>query len=651
MTANRTSLCETCCRIPTRVFQSHAALYDDRRKLLEFRAPDLLMSAPTCSFCSLVLNAVSARLQAQNAGPKSSQEVHDLLQTVEWWQTFHVEQNQNIPKDVRSPKMTGFVTWTHSNLTPPVAISLQAFGLPGSAASLSASVPEGLALNSSDCKDAFQLSKGWLKTCLLEHKRCRQTLCGTNLSETEQSEMPHLPSRIIQICSVQQGESHRRMIFNTSLVESEGMRGRWVALSHCWGPSRRHPLKTTKGNLHAHRDCIPWPSLPQTFRDAIKIAYMLGVEFIWIDSLCIVQDDLEDWKTESSSMGYIYENAILTIAASGAGDSTEGCFLNRDKTSQAMEVPFPTKEDARGGSFFILPKETTGGPDSSVLNTRAWATQEWILSRRIIHYMRDSMIWSCKTLTQTETGRFIPIRARNNTWAAIVEEYSNRELTLVQDKLIALEGLASEISKTRPDKYWFGLWSGDIPDQLFWFARSKLGKIHVADVPSWSWASRMGAVRFLPFDMEGGGWPRTKPLSRKLCGTSTLEDNRYLCLSGLLKVVPALAKTTDQWSRNAFSTYTERIYRGPLYDIRSEAEEGIGWCVLDAREVPTKPLLCFALVQDYVGDYDEGRFFFYKVLILQAGDPIGDCYERVGAGCIFTSSWFADVETKSIRIA
>ncbi|KAF0320296.1 het domain-containing protein [Colletotrichum asianum] len=103
--------------------------------------------------------------------------------------------------------------------------------------------------------------------------------------------------------------------------------GNYVALSHCWGPEQLHPPETTWSNLRQRQECIDLTTLPSTFRDAVLVTRNLGVQYLWIDSLCIVQDDTADWQTESSKMAGYYSNAYLVISAAQAEDSTQG-FLD-----------------------------------------------------------------------------------------------------------------------------------------------------------------------------------------------------------------------------------------------------------------------------------------------------------------------------------
>jgi hypothetical protein len=179
------------------------------------------------------------------------------------------------------------------------------------------------------------------------------------------------------------------------LLETLGLRAPYAALSHCWGPPEKRPLITTKGNLSQHR--VQIDHFPKTFQDAFVITRALGLQYIWIDSLCIVQDDEEDWKRESKVMGRIYQRAQVTIAASDANDSTEGLFFARPQLPPPMELPFidKTSQKQKGSYFMSLPVSFGNtDPEKSVLNSRAWATQEWILSRRIIHFLAGGTLVS-----------------------------------------------------------------------------------------------------------------------------------------------------------------------------------------------------------------------------------------------------------------
>ncbi|PSN70821.1 HET-domain-containing protein, partial [Corynespora cassiicola Philippines] len=153
-------------------------------------------------------------------------------------------------------------------------------------------------------------------------------------------------------------------------VNETGEEGQWIALSHCWGDEKTGSFcRTLANNLAQHCRGIPLNTLPPTFRDAIIVTRKLGYRYLWIDSLCIVQDDPSDWKEESGKMVEIYQNAALVLAAE-------------------------TARNAQGG--FIEGTGASVQPEGH-LETRAWTLQERALASRVLHYNRDRLLWSCES--------------------------------------------------------------------------------------------------------------------------------------------------------------------------------------------------------------------------------------------------------------
>ncbi|ORY09011.1 heterokaryon incompatibility protein-domain-containing protein, partial [Clohesyomyces aquaticus] len=150
--------------------------------------------------------------------------------------------------------------------------------------------------------------------CVAGHEGCRRPkFSGRKEEETK----PELPTRVIDVGTNADGATVR-------LVETKRRRDHYIALSHCWGPPTKRPLCTSKATFPQHLAGIHISSLPKTFRDAVAITRLLNLRYLWIDSLCIIQDDRNDWSMEAPRMGAFYSGAHLVIAASGARDSTEG---------------------------------------------------------------------------------------------------------------------------------------------------------------------------------------------------------------------------------------------------------------------------------------------------------------------------------------
>lgn len=105
----------------------------------------------------------------------------------------------------------------------------------------------------------------------------------------------------------------------------------YAALSYCWGKrSAETPLMLTTSTAHSLQQNSQVVSLPKTFMEAMQIVLKLGIHYLWIDRLCMLQGSAEDWQTEAATMKDVYKNAKITIAALGARDSDGGCFFMRD---------------------------------------------------------------------------------------------------------------------------------------------------------------------------------------------------------------------------------------------------------------------------------------------------------------------------------
>lgn len=160
----------------------------------------------------------------------------------------------------------------------------------------------------SDSQECTALIARWLHNCLENHEKCHNTKAST------------LPSRVIDIGD----DSFNRDI---RLVSTGGSTGVYTALSHCWGKTQI--ITSTRSSRSQWEKNVPWDRLSKTFQDAITVTRRLGVPYIWIDSLCITQDDEDDWQIESQKMSAIYEGALLVISATLSADGTGGCFSYR----------------------------------------------------------------------------------------------------------------------------------------------------------------------------------------------------------------------------------------------------------------------------------------------------------------------------------
>ncbi|KAL6708067.1 hypothetical protein ACN47E_003501 [Coniothyrium glycines] len=231
-----------------------------------------------------------------------------------------------------------------------------------------------------------------LGECWAQHRACNQ------------NEIACLPRRVLELKSISNNE------ITVTLLETHDLHAKYVALSHRWGNHRT--CITTKANIEERRNGIPWRDIPQTFKDAATFAVQLNYSYLWIDSLCIVQDDATDWEIESPKMSEIYRYAALTIAATGAESDSEGCFPQQPRPGHS-EIIIDIGSDNRPR---IAIREALKHWDDLTryeinktfpLLSRAWAYQERLLSRRMLHFGKDELVWECRQLSECECGHSI----------------------------------------------------------------------------------------------------------------------------------------------------------------------------------------------------------------------------------------------------
>ncbi|UPL01909.1 hypothetical protein LCI18_012843 [Fusarium solani-melongenae] len=328
----------------------------------------------------------------------------------------------------------------------------------------------------------------WLDECVNNHPSCG------SLHD------PVLPTRVLDL-----GVDASARV---SLWEPMGRRGRYACLSYCWGKSEF--TVTTRGNLKDHLELgIELKDLPQTFQDAVEITRELKLRYLWIDALCIIQDDddHEDWKRECGNMASIYRNSYLTIAAAWATSANAGCFTAPDPGVAIGPVVM------RKLSHFPFTATPESSADFPIL-TRGWTFQERLLARRVIYFGRQEIVWQCIEMYTCECGAgngSPPVATRFNSdnqitiedsraWRQLAMQYSPLQLTCPNDKLPALSGLAQAIRPRGQESYLAGLWKETLLDDMCWKVDSpKAKKPHQARwrAPSWSWASIDGPISYL----------------------------------------------------------------------------------------------------------------------------------------------------------
>ncbi|KAI8939172.1 hypothetical protein NX059_005005 [Plenodomus lindquistii] len=263
-----------------------------------------------------------------------------------------------------------------------------------------------LPASTTDSESAQQLVISWMKHCVKEHGRC-------NAQRSEK----WCPRRLLDIgCSENAG---MRLIMGDDALPNHP----YATLSHCWGHT---PVpRTFQRNFSERCEQIHSDELSNTFNHAIRIARSLGLRYLWIDSLCIVQDDLDDWEREAALMSNVYRNSYINIAATGARGGTEGCHWEREpwkilRTTLAMD--WTNSEGVRRQHYHVVPDPEYWARKlmNEPLNNRAWIFQERILSPRVIHFAKSQLFWECRETIACETYcKGLPSSLRQNTFVDI----------------------------------------------------------------------------------------------------------------------------------------------------------------------------------------------------------------------------------------
>ena len=313
----------------------------------------------------------------------------------------------------------------------------------------------------------------------------------------------------------------------------------YITLSHCWGPSTSlKPLQTTKANVEAHLQSIDDQQLSKTFQDAIRIARSLGSQYLWIDSLCIIQDDAHDWQVEASKMADVYRGSRLTTVAVDSPDSHGGCFVDIAANTASFEAIYYFNEITTGNVLAlkrdILSRKRRSEPyfEQSPATERGWILQETALSPRLIFCARDQFYWQCRTCFHSEDGALEEVNNAETiqnvptyptsgdpedilrAWWSYAVDYSHRKFTKYEDRLAALAGVTRLFEQLAGDVTMLGLWKRTLARDLSWqrsFDRSigwdhpqyegkeieniRSAKIvRVSQVPSWSWLSIIAPI-------------------------------------------------------------------------------------------------------------------------------------------------------------
>lgn len=488
----------------------------------------------------------------------------------------------------------------------------------------------------------------WTKICAEEHPICR------NYNES------FIPKRVLDVGCFD-GDQPR--LLETQATE---MSEKYICLSHQWGAFK--PLQTTKKNIVDHITGIPWTTLPPTFRDAVKITRFLGVRFLWIDSLCIVQDDHDDWVTQSAQMANIFGNSFLTISAAVSEDALSGIFKRIPHDAGHVEVPHQVNLKESTGVFvrsvishqqfrvfdrYAFEDNCKEWDSQYPLMGRAWAYQEHVLSPRVIYFGHHEIFWQCNvtswcccapypiqnglkcniaqvldTGTTRRTNASLSIVA---CWERIVRYYSDKSITKEEDRLPALSGIAKRFQSVRMSRYLAGLWEDNLSKDLCWKVRVQGKRSRKYLAPSWSWCSIFAYAT----------WSNDSSLARVdidvrevSCTPSTIDptgavSSGFIRLSGLLLQGKAVIPSNDDSPIFQVRDMEFKFYADALYD--------------DLAAIQSSNYTLYGLKVGREGQTQTPTLF---VLVLIKSNCLNDQFQRVGIAELNENTWKSSFKKK-----
>lgn len=315
----------------------------------------------------------------------------------------------------------------------------------------------------------------------------------------------------------------------------------YVALSHCWGGDL--PVKLMTAEYKSFQRGLPWGSLPNTFQDAATVVVRFDIAYIWIDALCIIQDDASDWAKEAAQMADVYSNAHFTISAASSKDGSIS-FLKQQRTMPlVLGLEDDTGLDSPPERLLARKRFETGihsygkvfDATLDPTDLRGWIMQEKVLSRRTMVFSSEEVQWECRKARVCECSGITPWDSdvdqemygrarqeprkashgpasldtwrsspeqRHESWNTLVSDYTLRSLTKETDKLVAFSGMARKFSSYDNSAYYAGIWQSSLPVGLCWYVyqhyrvQSLLPQSYIA--PSFSWASVKGNIEIMP---------------------------------------------------------------------------------------------------------------------------------------------------------
>ncbi|RYP58327.1 hypothetical protein DL769_009003 [Monosporascus sp. CRB-8-3] len=445
----------------------------------------------------------------------------------------------------------------------------------------------------------FALYREWLRKCDRCHKHTDSHLAA-------------LPTRVIDVGDGNDLEYVRLRITNGK------SRGMYIALSHRWG---KNTPETTTANLDDRRKAIKVDSLPKSFRDVIRITQRLGLRFLWIDSLCIIQNSSLDWSHESRKMDRVFASAYCTIA-----------FHPTSKVCGSFQ------QDVENGE----------------LSRRGWILQERALSRRTIHLVGEQAYWECgsaiwsKTadkgarprglLASSEFPKQLELQANapndgSAMFQHIFAQYSGLGLTQLADRPIAIAGLEYRLEAFYETISVYGIIKSFFGKSLLWqrsadewmepllnFNSNLFSwSIKGSRVPSWSWMAYAGKIRYRNIFTGGLTWMTDFKFDYMMS-----PHSRCILVAPMTRISATCRIQLTKWEVTAENG---DLVGWTRYDCRDEGNVTCRTCIRLAEG--TRGWKEYAYVSHDV-ELPAGNFSY--VLLLREVE--GDTYRRIGVAII-----------------
>ncbi|VTT62650.1 unnamed protein product [Fusarium fujikuroi] len=429
-------------------------------------------------------------------------------------------------------------------------------------------------------KADLMTAKRWLQECLDYHEDCGDTV------ERE------MPSRLIFI-----GDFHCTILRLEDTKTAQFVP--YAALSYCWGDAGRNRFKTEKETLAMRKQGFDYIQLPSTLRDAVKVARTLGLEYLWVDALCIVQDCEEDKSKEISKMWQIYQGATIVISAALASHSDQGFLHERDLEScylSTWAIPWH-KVDNEGNRF-----------EEFVFCAEGEIRRENELATRVLRFGSSQMIWRCPHGYFVDGGstedepldKFSTVDTVkwSYEWTNMVEEFTTRFIGKAEDRLPAFAAVAADYAERHnigPDEYKAGLWTSWLAFGLLWYIKDVDDEATYPDIlsteeksPTWSWHLARSGISWpetIPYRGDSDKFNLVVESSQVELADEKVEYGRVK--RGCLEVSGALLKIHLLGTRPVYSKPNGEVTSAPIvirWDSKDISSEKEFFC-LEVRDV------------------------------------------------------------------